>query len=188
MKRTLKAMGLTLILSAPITLGQIALAQVIVDPIPQVRQHSQTRSAEAVFNRAMALNEAPLTVAQNYSQEEEFRAFQKSDYTYWDAAVLASFWNQEVLEAKSRIGRKVLWSGNDQSALSMMLVDARVKALGTVDALNLYSQSDFTYDDAAALAEYWGDASPYESKLRIERNLVLGNEQAIHQMLKLTDR
>ncbi len=118
------------------------------------------------------------------TQQQEWDAFFNSSYTYWDAKVLSKFWNQNVGEAKARIGRKLLWGPSNQAILDQFLVDARVQALQSAESLDLYAESSYDYDDAQALAEFWGDSTPYEAKLRIERNLVLGNEQVVKDALQ----
>ncbi|MBW4462723.1 MAG: hypothetical protein KME47_21170 [Nodosilinea sp. WJT8-NPBG4] len=123
-------------------------------------------------------------ISQNYDQTER-DAYLSSGYNYWDAAQLANYWGQNVDEAKARIGRKILWGPADVALLEQFLLDARLEALQSVDELRLYSETTYTYDDAAALAEFWGDATPYDAKLRIERNLIMGNFQEVGYALKL---
>jgi hypothetical protein len=122
------------------------------------------------------------------TQRQEWDAFFSSQYTYWDAKVLSTFGNQSLGEAKARIGRKLLWGPSDQAILDQFLVDARVQALQSVERLDLYAESSYHYDDAQALANFWGDATPYDAKLRIERNLIMGNEQVVEDALQLVRR
>ncbi|MEP0929391.1 MULTISPECIES: hypothetical protein [Cyanophyceae] len=123
-------------------------------------------------------------ISQNYAQSE-LDTFFSSGYTYWDAAQLASYWGQDVDEAKARMGRKILWGPADVALLEQFLLDARLESLQSVDELRFYSETSYTYDDAAALAEFWGDATPYEAKLRIERNLIMGNADEVDYALEL---
>ncbi len=117
---------------------------------------------------------------------KELQAFFTSQYDYWDAKVLANYWGQSVEDAKARIGRKILWGKKDVAILEQFLLDARVKALQSVAVgpNSLYSESKYKYDDAALLAKFWGDTSPWDAKLRIERNLILGNDKIIDQALQ----
>jgi hypothetical protein len=130
-------------------------------------------------------------VAEQLSQrgtQTEVDTFFESDYTYWDAAQLADYWGQSLIEAKARIGRKVLWGPADVAILEQFLLDARLDPLQTLEEtqnLRFYSESDYSYADAVALAEFWGDASPYEAKLRIERNLIMGNADEVATALQL---
>jgi hypothetical protein len=124
---------------------------------------------------------------QNVNQGE-WDAYISSDYDYYDAAVLADFWDATIEQAKARIGRKLKWGISDQAVLDQMLVDARVQALKSVEDLNMFSASGYSYDDAQALADFWGDQSAYDAKLRIERNLIMGNYNVVSQALKLATR
>ncbi|MGB7413761.1 MAG: hypothetical protein WA902_06105 [Thermosynechococcaceae cyanobacterium] len=133
------------------------------------------------------------TVAQNTNtfqsqKQREWDAFFSSQYSYWDARILSKFWSQDLGEAKARIGRKLLWGPSDQAILDQYLVDARIQALSSVEPLALYAESSYDYDDAKALATFWGDSTPYDAKLRIERNLILGNEQVVKDALQFAGR
>ncbi|WP_199312349.1 hypothetical protein [Phormidium tenue] len=123
-------------------------------------------------------------ISQNYAQAE-LDTFFSSGYTYWDAAQLASYWGQDVDEAKARMGRKILWGPADVALLEQFLLDARLESLQSVSDLRFYGETSYTYDDAAALAEFWGDATPYDAKLRIERNLIMGNADEVDYALEL---
>jgi len=125
-------------------------------------------------------------LSQRYSQTE-LDTFFSSEYTYWDAAQLASYWGQDLDEAKARIGRKILWGPADVAILEQFLLDARLESLQAVDDLRFYGETNYTYDDAAALAEFWGDATPYDAKLRIERNLIMGNADEVDYALELAN-
>lgn len=124
------------------------------------------------------------------AQNQEVQAYQTSKYDYWDARVLADYWGQSVDEAKARMGRKILWGSKDVAILEQFLVDARVNALQLVESApelssyKLFRESKLTYEDAEALAKLWGDPSPIDAKLRIERNLILGNDEILQQALQ----
>ncbi|MEW5858153.1 MAG: hypothetical protein AB1861_12350 [Cyanobacteriota bacterium] len=124
------------------------------------------------------------------AQNQELQAYQTSKYDYWDARVLADYWGQSVGEAKARMGRKILWGSKDVAILEQFLVDARVNALQSVESApelssyKLFRESKLTYEDAEALAKFWGDPSPIDAKLRIERNLILGNDEILQQALQ----
>ncbi|MEA5452014.1 hypothetical protein VB780_25790 [Leptolyngbya sp. CCNP1308] len=123
-------------------------------------------------------------ISQNYAQAE-LDTFFSSGYSYWDAAQLASYWGQDVDEAKARMGSKILWGPADVALLEQFLLDARLESLQSVNDLRFYGESRYTYDDAAVLAEFWGDATPYDAKLRIERNLIMGNADEVDYALEL---
>jgi hypothetical protein len=181
MKQSLKTMSLSLILVSPLALSIPALAQVGVD--------SSTQTWQQVRHHQVAETPLPvvegLRVSQDNTEQQEWDAYASSGYSYWDAKILANFWGQNVGDAKSRIGRKMLWGAESKVYLEQQMVDARVKALGSVEQLELFGESGFSYDDAEALAKLWGDPSPWESKLRIETNLIMGNEDVVRNALSL---
>ena len=120
-------------------------------------------------------------------KNKELNAFHRSQYDYWDARVLADYWGQSVIEAKARIGRKILWGKYDVSILEQFLVDARIQGLQSLQGnrtLKLYSESKYRYNDAEKLAAVWGERSPWEAKVRIEKNLILGQQEVIEKALR----
>lgn len=114
--------------------------------------------------------------------------FASGKYTYCDAKILANYWGQSVVEAKARIGRKLMWGNGGVPFLEQFMVDARVRALQNPEELCYFQENKYTYNDAVVLAEFWGDRTPWEAKLRIERNLLLGNKQVVQQALGLAQR
>ncbi len=135
-----------------------------------------------------------ILLAQTGTQEQELQAFFNSKYDYWDARVLADYWGQSVSDAKARMGRKILWGPENVAILNQFLVDARVNALQSVrpaknpSSYKFFRESNYSYDDAKTLARFWGDRSPMDAKLRIERNLILGNNEMIEQALRYSRR
>lgn len=162
MKNTIQALSLALALASPFTMSLTAIAQ------------------EEITRPAVAQQ-----VAQRTDRDREIRAFGNSQYTYWDARVLAEFWGTDVLDSKALIGRKLTWGGASKSYLQQMILDARMKALGRVDELKFFFDAGYGYQDAATLAEFWGDGDPYQTKLRIERNLIMGDQDAVREALRL---
>ncbi|NES85725.1 MAG: hypothetical protein F6K10_32400 [Moorea sp. SIO2B7] len=124
-------------------------------------------------------------LTQNSQQRREWDAFFSSKYDYWDAKVLAEYWEQSIGDAKARIGRKILWGETDIAILEQFLVDARIQALQSVNDPRYYRDSEYKYKDAQALAKFWGEPSPWEAKLRIEKNLRLGNDEIVKEALLL---
>ncbi|AFY54893.1 hypothetical protein Riv7116_2377 [Rivularia sp. PCC 7116] len=128
-----------------------------------------------------------ITASAKQVKNKELKAFFGSQYDYWDARVLANYWGQSVEEAKARIGRKIIWGKSDVAILEQFLVDARIQALQKMQSpnpsLELYSDSKYKYDDAQKLAAVWGDSSPWDAKIRIEKNLILGQPEVIEQAL-----
>ena len=152
-------------------------------------------AAESSISRGHSHQVRPHTATPEHlsqgNRQTEQNAFFASEYTYWDAAQLAEYWGQSLGEAKARIGRKVLWGQTDVAILEQMLLDARLASLQSLEeteTLRFYLESDYSYDDAAALADFWGDATPYEAKLRIERNLILGHADGVEAALQLATR
>ena len=132
-----------------------------------------------------------MTTSTQQSKNKELQAFYNSQYDYWDARILADYWGQSEEDAKARIGRKILWGKKDVAILEQFLVDARVKALESAQpapnpsSYKLFRESEFReYEDVEALAKFWGDPSPMDTKLRIERNLILGNDELLKKALK----
>ncbi|PZU98976.1 MAG: hypothetical protein DCF32_19200 [Leptolyngbya sp.] len=167
-------LSVLLAIAAILTTGSAFAA----DPDGQLQKSSSARPE--------ALLKCDEEISQNYAQAE-LDTFFSSGYTYWDAAQLASYWGQDVDEAKARIGRKILWGPADVALLEQFLLDARLESLQSVGDLRFYSETSYTYDDAAALAEFWGDATPYDAKLRIERNLIMGNADEVDYALELAN-
>lgn len=132
-----------------------------------------------------------LTASQQV-KNRELEAFFSSTYDYWDARILSDYWGQSIDEAKARVGRKILWGKSDVAILEQFLVDARIKALqkmqGSNPSLELYGESKYKYNDAAKLANLWGERSPWDAKIRIEKNLILGQEEIIEKALLQTKR
>ena len=184
MKNTLRAMSLSLILAAPIAFSLPAMAQVGTELCTQTWQETHAQSQAPALTQIDPTGMTEIGhIAQTDTQEQEYDAFLNSGYSYWDAKVLANFWGQELGESKQRIGRKMGWGAESKAALGLTLVDARVKALGSIEQLQLYFDSDFGYNDAEAIANYWGDPSAYHGKLRIERNLILGHEYDLRSLI-----
>lgn len=129
-----------------------------------------------------------ITASAKQVQARELNAFSRSKYDYWDARVLSDYWGQSVFESKARIGRKILWGKSDVAILEQFLVDARIKALSKVQGANpnltFLSESRYKYNDAQKLASVWGERSPWNAKIRIEKNLILGQQEVIEKALQ----
>lgn len=163
-KRNMMATGLALALAAPLVLNQVALAQA-VDPAT-----SQVVRIEGSVARV--------------SDQAMWDAYFNSDYRYWDAKILADFWGSDVSDAKIAIGNKLLNGSETKAMLQVVMSDARSKALQSVDQLQYFFDCGFNYEDAQKLAEFWGEEDVYQSKLRIERSIILGNYDAVRTLLE----
>ena len=158
MKKILKALSLTLILAAPVGLP--------------VSAENSGRGAQAWQQTwQLARQQFPglqvVEVCEAKPDQKELDAFFNSRYTYWDAKVLAGFWHQTLTDTKMRMGRKIAWGPEAQTFLETELANARHEALKTVDQLRFYSDSGYTYDDAEALANFWGEKGAYEAKSQL---------------------
>ena len=121
-------------------------------------------------------------------RDRELNAFFASGkYSYCDAKILANYWGQSVVEAKARIGRKIIWGDGGVPYLEQFMVDARVRALQNPEELCYFQENEYSYDDAVVLAKFWGDRTPWDAKLRIERNLLLDNKQVVQQALRMAN-
>jgi hypothetical protein len=129
-------------------------------------------------------------ISQN-NADKEIRAFLTSNkYNYWDARVLSEYWGQSLDDAKARVGRKILWGKTDVAVLDQYLVDARVKALQSNSpdtAIKYYQDSQYNYNDAEKLAKFWGDRTPWDAKIRIGRNLILGQDDVVAKAVQLAN-
>jgi hypothetical protein len=149
--------------------------------------------SQTSFNNSLSLQQNDLIKASaKQVKNKELKAFFNSNYDYWDARVLSDFWGQSVSEAKARMGRKILWGKSDVAILEQFLVDARFKAVQKMQSSNpslqLYSDSKYNYNDAEKLAKLWGEPSPWDAKIRIEKNLIFGQQEVIEQALQQAKR
>ncbi|MBV6622223.1 MAG: hypothetical protein KI793_04580 [Rivularia sp. (in: Bacteria)] len=174
MKYNLKVLLLSLGLLLS-TIGTISAVTAQTSDIASVKKSLSFKQHELIAASAKQVD------------KKELKAFFGSKYDYWDARVLANYWGQSVEEAKARIGRKIIWGKSDVAILEQFLVDARIQALQKMQSpnppLQLYSDSKYEYDDAQKLAAVWGDNSPWDAKIRIEKNLILGQPEIIEQAL-----
>ena len=112
--------------------------------------------------------------------ETAARRFFDSAYCYCDARVLAALWGGSVWDAKVTIGRKIGW-GN-QSILDSELVRARQAAAGRGETCD-FIETNFTSDDASALATYWKVPVP-DAKVRIGNMMMNGRQTQLNAALK----
>ncbi|NEQ95455.1 MAG: hypothetical protein F6K30_01765 [Cyanothece sp. SIO2G6] len=175
----------TTMVTATALIGMLSIAaKAMAETMASRLEQANIRLEQANFENQIPLgSDGVVEISQSF--QEELDAFWNSGYSFWDAEVLARYWGQSLDESKARIGRKILFGPADIAILEQFLLDARIESLSQVQSLNFYLQSEYSYDDAAALAELWGEPSPFESKLRIEKNLIMGNETLIQEALQL---
>ncbi|MGB0845185.1 MAG: hypothetical protein ACPGSM_00590 [Thiolinea sp.] len=118
------------------------------------------------------------------SEADAARAFYDNpNYTYCDIKILAAYWKQSRFDSKIRAGEKLL--RNEQYVVEDYLGSARAYArehnvrCDFTDADN----PAYTYQDAEALAKFWGRATPYDAKLKIGSMLENGENKLIKQAL-----
>lgn len=133
--------------------------------------------------------------ASNLEQAQGQKAFSSSDYTYEDAVALASFWGETVDETKTTMGHKISWGDESVAILNNSLKEARQEAQingkdnnpqteqstrgnddkTTQTEKEAFLSSDYTYEDAVALAGFWGKSLD-ETKARMGRKILWGDE------------
>ena len=148
--------------------------------------------ADSLQVASAELNATEQNLEPGAMRHEQDAFFDSEEYDYWDAAVLADYWNRGLGETKARIGRLLL-SGTQESMniLGNSLADARIRRIDALDisSLVLYGQyltpeGDYlTYDDALELAEYWGFFDVDEAKLQVEEKLILSQPEVVDQAL-----
>lgn len=167
-----------------LSLGMLISSVGTISAVTAQTSTNQSSHQSYLNNQQQSWIEASAKQARN----RELNAFSNSKYDYWDARVLGEYWGQSAYEAKARIGRKILWGKSDVAILEQFLVDARVKALQKLNSssnnLPLYIDSKYRYNDAQKLARLWGEKSPWDAKIRIEKNLILGQQEVIEQALR----
>jgi hypothetical protein len=111
--------------------------------------------------------------------------FNKSGYTYCDAAVIADLWGMTPVRAKLKMGR-LLRQGEDADLKNTMTV-ARRQAEPQADDLCSYSMGGYSYSDLTAIAKAWR-VDEFEAKHRISLKLVRGEQEYIDRTLKAARR
>jgi len=131
--------------------------------------------------------EAAQSVAQSYTEQQRSDAFFASQYGYNDADLLAGFWGEKsVWDAKLKIGGLLLDGNSDAvaQALKNMQSPSKQQVVAEEQKSDAFFNSDYTYDDAALLATFWGKATPWDAKLKIGSLLLSDNDAAVQQALK----
>lgn len=87
--------------------------------------------------------------------EKWLDAYFNSQYTYDDAELLSQLWNlSSVYEAKKLIGAKII-NGMENILPDKIRRDNEHKVNPDEKALDAFFNSDYSYDDAALLAQLW---------------------------------
>lgn len=112
----------------------------------------------------------------NNSDEKSLDMFFKSDYTYDDALLLSQLWNIDIVEAKKTIGFKML--NNAEDALPDKIRRNGTPPDNANKLLDVFFDSDYTYDDATVLSQLW-NIGVVEAKKTIGFKVVSGYEEAL---------
>src|SRR4051794_4111950 len=116
------------------------------------------------LKQGIALKASPLadpTADHGYSDEQLVDLFVGCGYTLQDARLLADKWDVHVGEAKARAGRELKTVG------VLPFVDPAPVASSADDvAFNAFFDAGFDYDDAVALARFWGLGQPADAKVK----------------------
>ena len=107
------------------------------------------------------------------SHPNAFNAFFMSEFDFWDARILADYWNLSIRNSKLNIGRKLIRNQQNGTldfainSLNSQVRRAREQYLRSVrynpSTYALYLEY-YTYNDAKHLAQLWnnGNASPQQ--------------------------
>ena len=117
----------------------------------------------------------------NNSDEKSLDMFFKSDYTYDDALLLSQLWNIDIVEAKKTIGFKML--NNAEDALPDKIRLNSTPPDNANKLLDVFFDSDYTYDDAALLSQLW-NIDIVEAKKTIGFKVVSGYEEALPDKIR----
>lgn len=150
--------------------------------LPAILAGTPSLSAEHVLLDSMERPRAFSVRPVSYSDSQAAGKFTEYGYTYCDAKVMASFWQESSpYDAKVRLGHKMLQG----VASEPFVASARSRAAQISDE-NLpctYEDGGFSYSDMEVLARAWG-RDVWSTKLKVRRGLVSGDEPALRRTLK----
>jgi hypothetical protein len=116
------------------------------------------------LKQGIPLKASPLadpTAVHGYSDGQLVDLFVGCGYTLKDAQLLADKWGVDVSEAKARAGRELKTVG------VLPFVDPAPVASSADDAaFTAFFDAGFDYDDAVALAKFWGLGQPADAKVK----------------------
>jgi len=177
MNRFFQAAGLVLLLATPTVVCAQTPGQAWQQTWQLARQHFP-----ALQVTEFDLSDSSWMICQAGTQQE-LEAFANSKYSFRDAEILASFWNQGLDDSKARIGRKILFGSASVDLLDQELRAGRSQALASVNQLRFFRES-YSFRDAETLARFWGEPGPFEAKLRMERKIITGDEATLQAELQ----
>ena len=125
-----------------------------------------------------------------YWENDLFKAYANSNYTYDDAELLASLWNIDIVDAKKTIGYKVI------NKLEHLLPEKIRGGSGggdgdwhdggkvtADDQLDAFFKSNYTYDDAELLSQLW-NIDIVEAKKTIGNKIIYGWEKYLPEKIQ----
>ena len=125
-----------------------------------------------------------------YWENDLFKAYANSNYTYDDAELLASLWNIDIIDAKKTIGYKVTnklehllpekLRGGSGGADSDWHDGGKVTANDQLDA---FFKSNYTYEDAELLSQLW-NTDILEAKKTIGNKIIYGWEKYLPEKIQ----
>lgn len=125
-----------------------------------------------------------------YWENDLFKAYANSNYTYDDAELLASLWNIDIIDAKKTIGYKVTnklehllpekLQGGSGGADSDWHDGGKVTANDQLDA---FFKSNYTYEDAELLSQLW-NTDILEAKKTIGNKIIYGWEKYLPEKIQ----
>jgi len=115
--------------------------------------------------------------------EDPTSTFLKQDkYTWCDAKILAAVWKKDVSQAKAKIGMNLQAGTTGKKFLDAQLVTAHQNAVKSPPARCEFHETEFTYEDAEALAKVW-KTTVEKAKARVETTVAASGEAAIRKLL-----
>jgi len=129
-------------------------------------------------------NNAAIQESMQQARQPQWNAYVESKYSYNDAKLLANYWGKAtILETKYKIGSLLI--SRNKARIQQALQQARQPHLGTKrQQWNAYAESQYSYNDAELLANYWGKATILETKHKIGSLLISRNNATIQQALQ----
>ena len=130
-----------------------------------------------------SLADARAADKQNPSEEDAFQAYFSSAYGFRDAEVLANFWDISVADAKIAIGRKLLSGPDGSDRVDDVLATAWAADSQATSELLQFIEAGYTFEDAEALAAFWG-LSIQEAKMLAGRKLLDDRQDLLEDALR----
>lgn len=96
--------------------------------------------------------------------------YANKNYTYCDLKLLAKFWGEDTYKAKISAGT-MMEQGQGQHIPGKLAV---ARTMGVTCAWTDADNPNYTYDDAVALAKYWGMKEPWDAKTKIGESIFNG--------------